>query len=189
MRRRSNTSVDDHRQVALLDDDMQHVLVFDALVGPDRRCQRHNGGGTGLLELLAGYRVGLDVGKHHKTLFYKHFGGDNSLTHVGKQVFGVGVDFEFYPVGASGNAAHLGCKHPAHAVFHALQLHHGWLRQCWRGTVGALLRCAVLGVEAFESRGNHLAARGFDSLFHHLVRRELARSDKKPRTESPVGDF
>ena len=60
--RTADTSVDDDRHMRVGDDDFDEVTHAQAHIGADQRTERHNGSGTGLLQLTGRNRVREHVG-------------------------------------------------------------------------------------------------------------------------------
>ena len=96
---RPDAGVDDDGDGGLLDDDAELVAGLEALVRPDGGAKGHDGGGADFLEALGEDGVGVDVGKDGEALADEAFGGGQGFDGVGKQVSGVGVDFELDPLG------------------------------------------------------------------------------------------
>ena len=52
--------------------------------------------------------VGVDVGKDGEAFFDEDFRGFESFYRVGKEVGGIGMNFEFHPLGKSGGGGKAG---------------------------------------------------------------------------------
>ena len=78
--RTSDTSVDDDRHMRVGDDDFDEVTHAQAHIGADQRTERHNGSGTGLLQLTGRNRVREHVGHDHEAFLGQHFGGSDGGT-------------------------------------------------------------------------------------------------------------
>ena len=168
MRRRSESGVDHHRHVCLVDYYSEHLARCQSLVGADRRSERHHCRRAHVFQPFAEHRVGLDVRQHPEAEFGEFFGGLQRFYRVGEQIFRVGVDFELYEVCAEAVARQLSRQHRLVGVAHARcvgQELHVFAVYVFEHVV----RSGVARVEAFHRHGNHFRARLQDSVEHSIV--------------------
>ena len=88
------------------DDDFDEVTHAQAHIGADQRTERHNGSGTGLLQLTGRNRVREHVGHDHEAFLGQHFGGSDGFGVVRQEVLGLVFDFDLDEVGV----AHFACQ-------------------------------------------------------------------------------
>src|SRR5205814_1170685 len=81
------------------DDDSDRVERLHALAAADGRGEWHDGGGSDFLELEGEYGICIDIGEDDEPFFHEHLACLESADWVGEEVFGVGDDFYFDPVG------------------------------------------------------------------------------------------
>ena len=98
----ADAGVDDDGDGGLGEDDFDLAAGGEALVGADGGAEGHDGGGADVLEAAGEDGVGVDVGEDDETFFDEDFGGFEGFDGVWQEIAGVGMDFEFDPVGHAG---------------------------------------------------------------------------------------
>ena len=95
----ADAGIDDDGDGGLGEDDFDLPTGRESLVGADGGAEGHDGGGADILQAAGEDGIGVDVGEDGEALIDEDFGGFEGLDGVGEEVAGVGVDFEFDPVG------------------------------------------------------------------------------------------
>ena len=96
---RSDSSIDDHRNLSLLQNDAEIVGVADAGTGADRRAEGHHRGAADVGETPREDGVVGGVGEHHEALVDELLGGFEQLGRVGQERVLVADHLELDPVG------------------------------------------------------------------------------------------
>src|SRR5262249_5055580 len=185
IRGRADACVDDDRHADRLEDDLDVVRVADAEARSDRRPERHDDGGAGVLELLGHHRVVVRVGHHGEAFARQGARGLEQTEHVWKERARVTDHLEL---------DHLAETSLARQVARANRLVGGVAP----GGVGQeRVARRVQMIEDRFTRGqtnpaqrhrHDLRARRFVRSLHDVHRRVLSRADDQARREFLASD-
>ena len=180
MRGGTEACVDDDGDSGLLDDYFQLAARFEAPVGTNGGAEGHDGGRADFLKAFGKDGVGIDVGEDGEAFLDEDFSGGKRFNGVGKEIAGIGMDFEFDPFGQSGGGGEAGEANGFPGVHGAAGV--GEDKVFFRVDevedvgVGVVLAGEV---GAAEGDGDDFGAAGFEALGHGLVGGELAGADEK----------
>ena len=128
--------------------------------------------------MLAERRVGLAIRENDETQLHQFFRSLEGLHGVGEQIAGVGMDFEFQPVGAEGFAGHLCGKHRFFGIAHSAGVGQK-LDMLVLRDVRQQVVLLVLQLYALHRHGHHFRFGSFDGTCHDLVVVEFAGTEEK----------
>ena len=109
--RTANTSVDDHRNIGILNDHFNEIACTQALIRADHRAQWHHASRTRVLKTLRRDRIGEHVRHDHEAFFCQLFRGFDGFLIVRQQILRLMFDFHLHKIRLADFARETGNAH------------------------------------------------------------------------------
>ena len=188
MARGADAGVDDNGDGGLGEDDFDLAAGGDALMGADGGAEGHDGGCADVLEAAGEDGVGVDIWEDDETFVDEDFGGFEGFDGIWQEVAGVGMDFEFDPVGHAGGDGESGEADGFFGVHGAAGV--GEEEDVGGDEVEYVGEGIALAGEigATEGDGDDFGAGGDDGVAHEFTGGEFSGAEHESGLEGAAGD-